>query len=193
MRIVVGMQVDESRGHNQAARVDRLFGFVGRESPDLGDASIFDSDVAADTRGPGPIDNHSVFNDNVEFWHQPISALGLGFRYSPSFALNGERIKSHAYRASVWQIAAGPAGNRSSMNAYCPDTSGSNAFPRARAEISSCGRRVPARRRSGPDPHDHVVEGDILHEFHQAARVEKLLQRVQGRVGDRMLLVASTA
>src|SRR5208283_1777565 len=30
--------------------------------------------------------------------------------------------------------------------------------------------------------HDHVVESDVLHQFHQAARVEERLQRIPGRV-----------
>ena len=76
LRVVVSVEVDEARGHDKATRVDHLFGVVGRNAPDFGDASVFDPDVAANARGAGPIDDHSVFNDNVEFWHQLDLRIG---------------------------------------------------------------------------------------------------------------------
>jgi hypothetical protein len=49
--VVVGMQVDEARRHDQAAGVDDMVGVGGADVADLGDAAILDADVGADAAG----------------------------------------------------------------------------------------------------------------------------------------------
>ena len=65
LRVVVGVQVDEARRHDQAAGVDHLVGLVGADLADLGDHAVLDPDVAAKARQAAAVDDHAAANHAV--------------------------------------------------------------------------------------------------------------------------------
>ena len=71
----MGVQIDKARRDDQPAGIDHLGALMRPDAADLGDASVFDSDVAAKTRRTGAVDDHAVFNHQIEFRHKLISFL----------------------------------------------------------------------------------------------------------------------
>ena len=71
----MGVQVDKAGRDDQPAGVDHLGPLVGLDPPDAGDPSVFDPDIAAKARRPGAVNDHSVFNHQIEFRHKLISFL----------------------------------------------------------------------------------------------------------------------
>jgi len=72
LRVVVSVQVDESRCDNQAGSVDLARTVAGVELPELGNPAILDSDVATIAGCAGPVDDHTVLNDRVEPGHSLV-------------------------------------------------------------------------------------------------------------------------
>ena len=69
LRVVVSVQIDESRRDDLSVGVDYFRAFVMRDAADLRDAAVFDSDVAAKTWRTGSVHHHSVLYDQIEFRH----------------------------------------------------------------------------------------------------------------------------
>src|SRR6185503_11961141 len=69
LRVVVRVQVDEARRHDQAAGVDHLVGIVGAQLADLGDHPVLDAKVALEARQPAAVDDHAAADHAVEAGH----------------------------------------------------------------------------------------------------------------------------
>ena len=64
------MNVDESRGDDQASSIDHPDGpssFGSSELADSGDRILVDGDVGGESGSPGAINHFSIDNDQVEF------------------------------------------------------------------------------------------------------------------------------
>src|SRR5262249_23302394 len=68
--IIMSMEIDESRRDNHARGVDLAAGVGAVDSADSGNDTVFDSDIAAKARHPRSIDDHSIFDCDIEFRHQ---------------------------------------------------------------------------------------------------------------------------
>src|SRR5581483_10945501 len=76
LRIVVRMQIDESRRHDQPVRIDYLLGEARRTPAYLRHLPILDPDVATKTRYPRPIDDRPAFDLNVVLSHPGSLLIG---------------------------------------------------------------------------------------------------------------------
>src|SRR5207237_10765651 len=65
LRVVVGVQVHETRRHDQSAGIDDLLGSPGDVAVHLHDATIFDRDIAAISRNPCAIYDGTPANQDV--------------------------------------------------------------------------------------------------------------------------------
>ncbi len=63
------MQVDEAGRHDQAARVQDLFGRVAPDPTDPSDAPVLQRDVVAVGWSAGPVDDGSTSKDRIEVRH----------------------------------------------------------------------------------------------------------------------------
>jgi len=71
LRVVVRVQVDEARRHDQAAGIDRLVGFADADLADLGNHAVLDADVAAKARQAAAVDDHAAADHSIEPGHVP--------------------------------------------------------------------------------------------------------------------------
>jgi len=53
-----------------------FFCLVRLYAADFRDTAVFDPDVASEPRCACSVYDHPIFDNKVEFWHKPISALG---------------------------------------------------------------------------------------------------------------------
>ena len=84
--VVVGVQVDEARRHDQAAGVDRLVGLAGADLADLGDHAVLDADVAAEARQAAAVDDHAAADHAIESGH--VSSV------SPSVSVTRDSVNA---------------------------------------------------------------------------------------------------
>jgi len=70
------MQIYKPGGDYKTAGVDDFGALMRLQAPDPSNASIFNADVTAETRQAGPVDDHSIFNNGVEFGHMGALLLG---------------------------------------------------------------------------------------------------------------------
>src|SRR6185369_15426058 len=67
LRVVMRMQIDEPRGHNEPVGVERFLSRVRFKLADFGNLAIFNSDVSKLTRRASAINNCSTLNDYIKF------------------------------------------------------------------------------------------------------------------------------
>ena len=72
--VVVGVQVDEAGGHDQALGVDFPLSVAAVQPADLGDATVLDGDIADVAGRPGPVDDGTASDDDVVGCHWPFSS-----------------------------------------------------------------------------------------------------------------------
>src|SRR5690242_8603787 len=84
--IVMGVQVNVPRSHDLPGGIQD-FGAVARIEPaDFGDFAVFNANIGLIARDASAVDNHSVFNNCVEFSHyshllrSALAANGAGRR-----------------------------------------------------------------------------------------------------------------
>ncbi len=63
--VVVGMGVDDPRGHMETVGVDDLVGVLGVDEADLGHPSVLHGDVAAAPGQPRPVDDDAAHDGQV--------------------------------------------------------------------------------------------------------------------------------
>jgi hypothetical protein len=75
--IVMGVEIDKSRGDNQPAGIDHLGCIVAIQATNFGNLAILDAEVRAVSGHPRPIDNRAVFNNGIKLWHNSSFEVGL--------------------------------------------------------------------------------------------------------------------
>ena len=68
--VIVGMQVYEPGGDDQAIHVDDLLGKAGRLPAELGNVAIANPHVGLVSRRPRPVDHRSAFNVEIKLSHR---------------------------------------------------------------------------------------------------------------------------
>ena len=63
--VVVGVGVDDARGHVQTVGVDHLVGVGGVDEADLGDPSVLHGDVTAPAGQAAPVDHDAAHDGQV--------------------------------------------------------------------------------------------------------------------------------
>ena len=78
--IVVGVQIDEARRHDEPCGVDHRGAGGVVDLADLGDAAAADGEVAAESRQAGAVDDSAVLNNRVVLGHVvlPLVSLSCG-------------------------------------------------------------------------------------------------------------------
>src|SRR5262244_2866170 len=72
LSIIVGVEINKPRGHDEPAGIDHLGRLVAVEPADLGDLAIFDANVSLVAWHPRPIDDRAAFYDGIELWHASL-------------------------------------------------------------------------------------------------------------------------
>ena len=77
--VVVGVEVDEAGGDDQASGVQLMLGRRAAEATDASDVAVLDRDVCLVARNLGPVDDGSTTDEDVEICHRsPRFRLGSG-------------------------------------------------------------------------------------------------------------------
>src|SRR6266508_2606173 len=69
LRIIVGMQVDGSWGHNEPSGIDHPRRIAGLQTANFRDLAVLNTKISFVARHPCPIDNGASFNKDIKLCH----------------------------------------------------------------------------------------------------------------------------
>ena len=82
LRIVVGMQVNGSWGHNEPGGIDHLCRIAGLQTTNFRDLAVLNAKVGSVAGDASAIDDSAVFNDRIELWHNSLLVENTGYTHA---------------------------------------------------------------------------------------------------------------
>src|SRR5215472_10694782 len=77
LRVVMSVQIDETRSYDQAVPVDGFFGEAVRAAADLSNFAVLDPYIGAIPWHAGAVDDRTAFNQDIHVRHF-VTSIGVG-------------------------------------------------------------------------------------------------------------------